>query len=576
MTSTASHQTDETVVALNADVVGYSRLLAEDFDTVTETMEKYQRLVEDEVTRHSGSLINFVGDNFMAKFDSAASGIGAAIGIASEIESRNSEVPASKRIRFRMGLDEGQVRHTEDQYFGEALNVAARIQAIAVPGGVSVSGRVYRSLDEPRLRFRPIGHQNLKNIPEDTEVFELTDLPAGEGLHRVARPLALEPPTVAVLPIHNAEVTESLRSASELIRRDLIHRLSGVPGLSVIEARVDDEGTNSRIARYMLETGVHEFGDDVRLFATLFDITTWNVVKSHKWSGTVSQILEMSEDVANDVARSVEVELIVGAPAGLYAELEDAGTIEKVYLGWFHLRTDTEEGWAKAVDLFGEVASSKPDLPYGYLLSAFANWIAASNDWGSDPDATLELAKDQAEVALGLSDPTGMAQAVQAAVLMSQGREDEALAAMEGLEIIRPTCDVTYGLEGSVRRYMGQWEKSVDLMDVAMRLTGLNKPWYPTVQACSLFMGGRIDKSAALAEMVLEHQPNNLEALLVLAASQVELGMDRSAKATGEKINERFPSVDIAEWLEKRPYHDRTLVDRWKNDLASAGAIDIS
>jgi hypothetical protein len=121
---------------------------------------------------------------------------------------------------------------------------------------------------------------------------------------------------------------------------------------------------------------------------------------------------------------------------------------------------------------------------------------------------------------------------------------------------------------------MGQWEKAIELLDTAMRLTGINKPWYPTVKACALFVGGRIEQAAIVAEMVLDYQPNNLEALLVLIASQVEMGLIRRAKATTEVIRERFPSVDMGVWLDKSPYKIQGLVERWKKDLALAGAIE--
>ncbi len=110
-------------------------------------------------------------------------------------------------------------------------------------------------------------------------------------------------------------------------------------------------------------------------------------------------------------------------------------------------------------------------------------------------------------------------------------------------------------------------------MDRAMRLTGVNKPWYPTVKACSLLVGGRPQQAANLAQAVLDHQPNNLEALIVLAASQAEMGLDRRARATADKIQERFPSVDVEAWLDSNPYQDRVLVDRWKGELIEIGAI---
>ena len=93
-------------------------------------------------------------------------------------------------------------------------------------------------------------------------------------------------------------------------------------------------------------------------------------------------------------------------------------------------------------------------------------------------------------------------------------------------------------------------------------------------KASSLFVGGRLAEAASLAEGVLEYQPSNLEALLVLAAAQVEQGLERRARATADLIKERFPSIDVQEWLDETPYQRREIVDRWKGDLASAGAID--
>lgn len=564
------------MIALNADVVGYSRLLADDYEATTAAMTEYHGLVDAEVAAHRGTVANFVGDSFMAVFDEVEDAVGCAIAITTAVEARNADVPDSRRVRFRMGLDQGEVGFAAGGYHGDALNIAARIQAIAQPGGISVSGRVYRSLDEPALRFRPVGRQSLKNIPEHIEVYELAGVPADEGRVSGPRSLSLESPTLAVLPIHTEEVDDRVRSAAAMIRQDLVHRLAGVPQLNVVDAGIDPrEDHGGDTARYMLESGVHQFGEQVRVFVTLFDVTTMNVVKSHKWMAAVDEMLSLSERVAEETARAVEIELIVGEPAGLYAELEDPAAIEQVYLGWYHLRSGNLEGWAKALDLFERVAGSHPEQPYGHVLSAFSLWLGAANGWVPDPAAALEDAHRRAASGAALGDPTGMAQAVEAAILMLEGKPDEALAILDGLEIIRPTCDVTYGLQGSLRRYVGDWQAVVELLDTAMRLTGINKPWYPTVKASSLFVGGKLDQAAAIAEEVLEYQPNNLEALLVLAAAQSELGMERRARATAELIGERFPSIDVEAWLDNSPYQRREIVERWKGDLASAGAIEI-
>ena len=562
------------MVALNADVVGYSRLLADDYEGTTAAMTEYHRLVDAEVTGRGGTVANFVGDSFMAVFPRADDAIGAAIAITTAVEAGNADVPDSRRLRFRMGVDQGDVGFAAGGYHGDALNIAARIQAIARPGGLSVSGRVYRSLDEPALRFRPIGRHSLKNIPEHIEVYELADLPTDGGHAAGPRSLSLEAPTVAVLPIHTEEVDERGRRAAAVIRQDLLHRLALVPQLHVVDAKAEpQEGHGGRTARYMLESGVHQLGEQVRIYVTLFDVTTMNVVKSHKWTAGIDEMIELSDRIAEESARAVQVDLIVGEPAGLYAELDDPEAIEKVYLGWYHMRSGNLQGWAQALDLFEDVAETHPDQPYGHVLAAFALWMGVANGWAPDPDAALAEARRRAGTGAAVGDPTGMAQAVEAAILMLEAKPEEALKALEDLAMVRPTCDVTYGLEGSVRRYLGEWQRAVELLDTAMRLTGINKPWYPTVKASSLFVGGQLEQAAAIAEAVLEYQPNNLEALLVLAAAQSELGMERRARATADLIGERFPSVDVEAWLDNTPYQRREIVERWKGDLASVGAI---
>jgi adenylate cyclase len=563
---------DGNVAALNADVVGYSRLLADDFDATSAAMTAVRTIVEIGIGTRGGRLVNFVGDNFMAVFDSTRNGVQAAIEISRAVEEVNADLPQARWLRFRMGMDRGQVSQSDGHFEGDALNIAARVQVLAQSGGLSVSQPIYLDLDEPALRFRSTGYHRLKNIPEPVEVFEFVDLPSDGITTDRASSLSLDAPTVAVLPIIAEGVDDTVQAGAGVMRADILHRLAAIPELTVIEATATG-GQAGTAARYMLETGVHQFGDTLRAYATLFDVTTMNVVKSHKITGPTSDVMNMSDRLSEDVGTSIEVELVVGAPAGLYAELDDPEAIEKVYLGWYNLRSDTVQGWQRALSLFGEVADSHPDIPYGWVLSAFANWIGASNEWATDSQEALLLAREQAKRGLDVGDPTGMAQTVDAAVLMSLGRIDEAIAKMESVEIIRPTCDVTFGLEGSLKRYLGEWEEAVDKLDVAMRLTGVNKPWYPTVKACSLFMGHRNEQAVSVAESVLEYQPNNLEALLVLAAAQVELGLDRRSQATATEIRDRFPTVDISAWLDRNPYQDESTVARWKADLAALALI---
>ena len=575
MVSVAHKHVSDQLVALNADIVGYSKLLADDLETTTSVVEAYHRLVAEKIEEHGGTLVNFVGDNFMAVFEMATNAMATAISISSEIEVMNADIPRQKHVRFRMGLDQGVVVSAEDgQYFGDALNVAARIQAIAQPGGVSVSGSVYQALDQPELRFRSIGRQGLKNIPEQVEVFQFADLPSDGDVPSTSNGLSLESPTVVVFPVHAELADPEVASAAQMIRSDLVHNLASIPNLNVVDADDIDRTTLDVAAGYFLDSGIHQIGDKVIVYAKVVDASTWNVFSSHKWTSTKAELFSLSDTISSDVSRSIQIELIIGEPARIYADIGDPEALQKVYAGWFHLTTGTREGWAKALDIFKAVAESHPNEPFGHVLAAFTNWAGAAEGYSREPEVLLKEAWAGAQKGIEMGDPTGLAKTIEAAILMAKGQGDQALELIDGMDIQRPTCDVTFAVEGSVRRYLGQWEESVDLLDTAMRLTAVNKPWYPTVQACSLYMGGRLEQAASTAEAVLAYQPHNLEALLILAAAQAEQGMDRRAHATAEQIRERYPSVDINQWLDTKPYQVPEMVDRWKRNLAKAGVIE--
>ncbi len=567
------HSEAHEVVALNADIVGYSRLMADDFDFTTGVVESHRRLVEEKVAANHGTLVNFVGDNFMAVFDAAAEALQAAISITTAVAADNADRPRHKRVEFRMGLDQGEVVATSDgRYFGEALNVAARIQAIALRGGVSVSGAVYRALDEPALRFRALGAKDLKNIPENVAVYQLADLPPDQALGAARPSLALESPTVAVLPMHTESLDASLRGAGPVLVSEIVHRLARIPALDVIDAAHEASRERAGVD-YMLESGIHQLGDQLRIYTKLVDMATINVVASHRWEATPATLLAVSDQIAEEVAGSLEIELVVGEPARIYAEVNDPEALEHIYRGWYHITKATDEGWRRAIEHFTRVVEQRPDHPHGHALLAFAYWLGAAESYMPDRAVAIDKAREHARLGIAAGDPTGLSSMVEAAILLDEGQPDLALEKAESAHITRPTCDVTYALEGSVRRYLGQWDRALELIDRAMKLTPVTKPWYPTVQACSLYMGGKPEDAATVAEAVLEHHPQNLEALLVLAAAQEALGLDRRAKATAAVIRERFPAVEADAWLSRNPYRDPELVAQWRKDLAQAGVI---
>lgn len=559
-------------VVLHADIADYSRLMADDASATVATVRDYHRLVAAAVTEAGGTMANFVGDSFMAVFDDAHRAMRAAVSICGAVRERNRSVPRTRRMYFRLGLDAGEIVIAGDgSHFGEPLNIAARVQAIADVGGINVTEAVFRELDEPALRLTGLGPRRLKNIPEPVRVYRLAgivgdddDRPRSDG----------SAPSVAVMPAQSSQDPVD-RDIATAVRMDLVRALVRIPGLQVIDADVPDDATAPRArvaARYFLQSGVVRSGTRVRAYVDLDETDTMNRVWSDRWDGATDDVFALQDEVTAGTVRAMEIELVVGEPAMIYRAVLDDDALHAVYHGWYQLALGTRVGWRTAVELFASVASTQPRSSTGHALTAFGRWYGAAQGLSDAPVQDLEQAAASAARGIELGDDTGLSHLVVAAVRLHAGHDlDGALiAALESL-VRRPTCDVSYGLEGSVRRYLGQWHEAVDACLRALELSPLPKSWYQTVLASAYYVGERYHDAVDAAECALELRPHDAEALLVLIASQQALGLERRARAAVAMLLDRVPKVRRAELARQHPFRDPMILERWTAHLAAAG-----
>jgi TolB-like protein len=408
-------------------------------------------------------------------------------------------------------------------------------------------------------------------------VYDFADLPSKDDTAVTpTRPLALDTPKVAIAPMHLEGASSELQSMASFLLSDVVSGLVGLRNLDVVDvtqtmgqSQTEDEVASN--VRYVLYSGIVQVGNRVRLWAQALEVLTQNALWAHKWDTDVDSLLDVADQFAEEIVRAFEVELIVGEPARIYHELADPRAVAKVYETYYHLTSGTASGWKRALEIAEGLKAELPDSMLGVVMLSFTNWIGAAQGFSEDPEQSLMDATLDAERAIEFGDETGLASMIMAAITLAQGDAESALDRVTSAKVTRPTCDLTWAVEASVRRYLGQWEEAVELVDQAMGLSPVNKPWYPTVLASSYYVGGRYEQAAAVAEEVLEFQPQNIEALLVLAASQSELGLERRARATGNLIRERFPQANISEWLTSNPYQDDRFIERWMKDLKGAG-----
>jgi adenylate cyclase len=431
-------------VVLHADVADYSRLMADDATTTVATMRRYRALVNEAVDEAGGTLVNFVGDSFLALFDDARAGMRAAIRICGAVREHNGDIPRHRRARFRLGLDVGEVVMADDgRFFGDALNIAARIQATADAGGINVSQAIYLDLDEPELRLAALGPRRLKNIPEPVHVYRWSsaDGPAEEQAPAVGR---AQEPTVVVLPPH-ADDAEA-RAVGNAVRAAMINALGVLPGVLVVDADAGVEPAEARDAdgSYFIETSVVRSGTRVRVFVMLAELEMVRRLWGGMWEGTTDDIFTLQDALTAELTRAMEIELIVGQPALIYRSALDAEQRLAVYRGWYHLREGTPQDWYRAIQLFESVLEADPESVNGHSLLAFARWWGAVEGLSPDPARDLERAGVHAQKGIEYDDPTGLSQLVAAALALYAGGDLEAaLVDAETSLARRPTCDVS-------------------------------------------------------------------------------------------------------------------------------------
>jgi adenylate cyclase len=355
---------------LVADIAGYSALMGADEEATVEALKGHQSAILPVIGTYDGRVIDLAGDGILAEFRSALGAVKAALSLQDIMRTRNSEVPPSRQLLFRVGINQGDVVHDGDRIYGEGINVAARIQALAKPGGICVSGKVY---DEVRDRvdtgFADMGERELKNIARKVRVYAMggdADPPAD------TRPIST--PSLAVLPFQNMSGDLEQDYFADGIVEDIITALSRFKSFAVVARNssfvykgraVDIRQVGRELnVRYVLEGSVRRAGNRLRITAQLVDATSGAHLWADRFDGDVEQIFEVQDEITARVATIVE-------PAIQAAEIENSrrdrpGSVAAydLYLHALPLRrANTQPENEEAYALLNKALSIEPGNP---------------------------------------------------------------------------------------------------------------------------------------------------------------------------------------------------------------------
>ena len=400
---------------LAADAVGYSRLMGADEEGTHQRLKAhFGQLVEPKIKEHRGRIVKNTGDGFLTEFPSVVDAVRCAVEIQRGMSEREPEVPEEQRIRFRIGINLGDVIVEEHDIFGDGVNVAARLEALAEPGGICVS-RVVRDQVRDRLdfAFEDLGEQQVKNIARPVRVYRVRDpaTPVKEPLPTSSQPLPLpDKPSIAVLPFANMSGDPEQEYFADGMVEEIITALSRIRWLFVIarNSTFTYKGQATDIkrvgrelgVRYILEGSVRKAAGRVRITAQLIDADTGAHLWADRFDGSLEDVFDLQDRVASSVAGVIEPTLQAAEMVRSAGCPTDDLTAYDIYLCASEMLLASGKQLHQALDLLEQAIARDPRYGPALAWAAVCCMRLCGDGSSKDPEAERRKGADYARRAL--------------------------------------------------------------------------------------------------------------------------------------------------------------------------------
>ena len=565
---------------LAADVVGYSRLMNKDeAGTLAALKQCEAEIVEPTVTRHNGRIFKKMGDGYLAEFSSAVDVVECALDWQEQIQSNDAMA-----LKFRIGVNLGDVIIESDDVYGHGVNVASRLEALAQPGCITLSEDAYRQVrDRLDDEFHDLGEHELKNIPRPLRVWEWrceTALPA--PLKNASLP-ALDKPSIVLMPFRNLTGDEEQEFLAEGLRIDIQNALIKVSGLYLVAAGTANalRGASSEDAgqclniQYVLQGSIRTAGKRIRVTAELADTASGAVVWVEQYDRIMDDSFELQDEIAARILTAMNVKLVAGEQAKVWHKtLKDLKALELFYKGVHAFFQMDRDEMASARQYFEKVAELHPEVSTGATWVSLTHWFDIQRGWTNAPETSRKLAVEWAEKAGKLEDADGQAHTVLSHVYLMNRRFDDALAAGRQAVEKRPACANANAFFANVLQYCSENDEAIRHVELAMRCHPLNPPFFKNVLAAAYLGNGNLQSAISTAKQTIAQAPADLPARLILTSALVRSGDENDAQSVASEIRDLDPTFSVKRFADVQTYKDQGVVDRFASDLSAAGLPD--
>jgi adenylate cyclase len=473
---------------LAADVAGYSRLMGADEEGTHARLQVHRReLVDPKIREHFGRIVKTTGDGVLAEFPSVVDAVRCAAEIQRGMIDREPDLPDERRIRFRIGVNLGDVIAEDNDIFGDGVNVAARLEALAEPGGICISRMVRDQIrDKLVYPFGDLGEQSVKNIARPVRVYALhpaavADLPApsASSLPPIS-PLAVAPRlSIVVLPFGNLSKDQEQQYFADGITEDLTTDLSRIPDMFVISRntaftyqgkRVDTKQIGRELGvRYLLEGSVRRSGNLIRVNAQLIDAQTDAHLWAERFDGDTSDLFALQDEVTGRIAIALGVELIA-AEAARPTEHSDA--LDYILRGRAtQLKPHSRNILTEAISLYERALSLDPESIEAETRLAGSLMTGVIDGMSDSAAADLTRAEKLVDQALAASPRYALAHVVKGQVLRARGRYEDAISEYETAYSLDRNLVNALAAIGRCKIYIGAIEEGIAAQEQAIRLS---------------------------------------------------------------------------------------------------------
>jgi adenylate cyclase len=570
---------------LAADIVGYARLIERDERGTLDRVKLFRLdVLEPLLVQHRGRLVKLTGDGALCEFSSVVAAVACGVAIQRAMIDREALLPDEDRIRLRIGINLGDVVYEDDgELYGDGVNVAVRLEGLAEPETVVVSGTAYDHLQgKLDCHFVSLGECRLKNIERPVRAYRV------EVDEEVSAPPSRAPrlpdkPSIAVLPFTNLSGEAEQEYFADGLVEDIITGLSRVKSFFVIarnssftyKGRAVDVRQVSRElgVRYVLEGSIRKAGSRVRIVGQLVDGTNGRHVWADRFDGSMDDIFELQDKVTESVVGAVE-------PSIQLEEIKQARTRPTLYISAYDLYlralpqfySMTREGFADVRRLTNEALTIDPHFTLAKALGAYIRSLSVSQCWHEPDDVRVAVRMAREVFSEVRDDPTSLRFAAQVLAYSAKDYET-ALSAIERSLYLNPNSAQGYTGGGWVNAHSGRPLVAIEHFHKALRLSPVDPEKGIALSGISMsyLMLERFEEALTWGERAMREMPNYGSSHRVLICALAGLGRTDEARAAAARLMEAFPTYSLSLQREINPWRDHAFAARYLDALRASG-----